>query len=301
MFRAMVKAKGMSAYGEEVFRTIGTHTFTVPDNVEYIACVCIGSGGGGASNYAPNAGQGGGLAYGTIKVTAGETLTVVVGDRGSAGPYNPGGSNAGGNGGPSYISRSGTKLIQAHGGKGGGNTQDAGNVNILAAEVSRKGSNTGGAGATSGDRFDGRGPGGGGAAGYSGNGGAGSQSDGAAGTGGAGGGGGGGKWLSSNFSPYRRQGGFGGGVSLYGEGTSGAGGIYDSQAPNYDDNMGGPGSHNKGTDQYQDDQEYGGGAPSPGGANAINGGLSGYSGKQGAVRIVWPGRARRYPSQNVAQ
>ena len=117
----------------------------------------------------------------------------------------------------------------------------------------------------------------------------------------AGGGGGGGKWLSANFNPYRRQGGYGGGVSLYGEGTSGAGGIYDSQAPNYDDNMGGPGSHNKGTDSGQDDQEYGGGAPSPGGANAINGGLSGDSGKQGAVRIVWPGRARRYPSQNVAQ
>lgn len=299
MFRAMVKAKGMPAYGDQVYTSAGTYTFAVPDNVEYIACVCIGAGGGGAGNYSPNAGQGGGLAYGTIKVTAGETVTVVVGAGGSSGGYPT--PSAGGNGGPSYISRSGTKLIQAHGGKGGGTTQDSGNVNILAAEVSRKGSYNGGAGATSGNRFDGKGPGGGGAGGYSGNGGAGSQSDGAAGTGGAGGGGGGGKWLSSNFYPYKRQGGYGGGVSLYGEGTSGAGGIYDSQAPNYDDNMGGPGSHDQGTDSGQDDQEYGGGAPSPGGANAINAGFGGYVGRGGAVRIVWPGRARRYPSQNVAQ
>ena len=103
MFRAMVKAKGMPAYGDQVYTSPGTYTFTVPDNVEYIACVCIGAGGGGASNYAPNGGQGGGLAYGSIKVTAGEALTVHVGDGGSSGAYSPGGFNGGGNGEPSYC------------------------------------------------------------------------------------------------------------------------------------------------------------------------------------------------------
>lgn len=303
MFRAMVKARGMPAYDDEVYTSVGTHTFTVPDNVEYIACVCVGGGGGGSSNYTCNAGDGGSLAYGSIKVSAGEQFTVVVGAGGSAGPYNPGGGNAGGNGGASSISRGGTVLIQAKGGEGGGATNS--DTNILAAEVSRKGSYSGGAGANGANgRFSSAGPGGGGAAGYAGNGGNGSTGNGSAGSGGGGGGGAGGKWLSSNFSPFTRQGGYGGGVSLYGQGTSGAGGIYDTANTSNDtirENYGGPGSHDQGTDQYQDDQEYGGGGPSPAGANSINGGISGYSGRQGAVRIVWPGRARRYPTQNVAQ
>ena len=303
MFRAMVKAKGMAAKGEQIFSP-GTHTFTVPDNVEYIACVCIGGGGGGSSNYLCEAGDGGSLAYGTIKVSPGQQLTVVVGDGGSAGAYNPGGLNdAGGNGGASSISRSGTTLIQAKGGAGGDNTNS--DTNILAAEVSRKGSYAGGSGASGANgRFSSRGPGGGGAAGYAGNGGNGATGDGSAGSGGGGGGGAGGKWLSGSFSPFRRQGGYGGGVSLYGQGTSGAGGIYDTANTSENtirENDGSPGSHDQGTDSGQSDQEYGGGGPTPAGANSIGYGFYGYAGREGAVRIVWPGRSRRYPSTKVAK
>lgn len=303
MFRAMVKAKGVPEFADQVFTSVGTHTFTVPDNVEYIACVCVGGGGGGSSNYTCQAGDGGSLAYGTIKVSAGEQFTVVVGGGGTGGAYNPGGGNAGDNGGASSISRGGTTLIQAKGGEGGGNTNS--DTNILATEVSRKGSYSGGAGANGANgRFSSAGPGGGGAAGYAGNGGNGSTGDGAAGSGGGGGGGAGGKWLSSNFNPFKREGGFGGGVSLYGQGTSGAGGIYDTQNTSNEtirQNYGSPGSHDQGTDTGQTDQEYGGGGPSPAGANSINAGFGGYTGRRGAVRIVWPGRARRYPTQNVAQ
>ena len=66
-------------------------------------------------------GQGGSLVYATFLVTAGETLTVVVGAGGTAGQYSIGGA-AGGHGGATTISRGGTLLYRAAGGDGGGNS-----------------------------------------------------------------------------------------------------------------------------------------------------------------------------------
>ena len=300
MFRALITAKGMAVAGDQVFTSPGTTSFTVPDNVEYVSVVCIGGGGGGSSNYLCEAGDGGSLAYGMIKVSPGEQLTVVVGAAGTAGAYSFGGySDAGGNGGASSISRSGTTLIQAKGGEGGSNTNS--DTTILAAEVSSKGSYAGGSGATGDNgRFSSAGPGGGGAAGYAGNGGNGATGNGSAGSGGGGGGGAGGKWLSQSFNPYKRQGGYGGGVSLYGQGSSGAGGTYDTASNNISANNGGRGSGDQGTDTGQTELEYGGGGPTPAGANSINAGFGGYSGGEGAVRIVWPGRSRSFPSQDVS-
>lgn len=106
--------------------------------------------------------------------------------------------------------------------------------------------------------------GGGGAGGYSGNGGNGSNTVGGAGGGGAGGGGasdGSGNFLS------------GGGVGLSGEGASGA--ASDFFGP------GKPGSGGAGA-------SYGGG----GGTYTNNGG--------GAVRIIWPGDVRQFPSTRTA-
>lgn len=111
--------------------------------------------------------------------------------------------------------------------------------------------------------------GGGGAGGYSGNGGDGATSDsgpGSSGGNGAGGGGGGGSNWPQSVTP-------GGGVGIYGQGSSGAGG--NGSQP------GQPGSGGSGV-------TYGGG-----------GGDGGYAFGGGAVRIIWPGTTRQFPSTNT--
>lgn len=116
------------------------------------------------------------------------------------------------------------------------------------------------------------GGGGGGAGGYSGNGGAGGNSVGTSG-GGAGGAGGGGGGCSSG------QGGRGGGVGLLGAGTSGG------SAPNTPSGTGVPGKPGSGGVGG----DYGGGG----------GGLTtGYG--AAAVRIIWPGDVRQFPSTRTA-
>lgn len=102
--------------------------------------------------------------------------------------------------------------------------------------------------------------GGGGAAGYSGNGGNGGSNLGAP-TSGSGGGGGGGRNS------------YGGGVGIFGQGSNGSAGAAKNAA-------GGAGSGGSG-------QSYGGGAGYYG------------SGAGGAVRILWPGTTRQFPSTNV--
>jgi hypothetical protein len=128
----------------------------------------------------------------------------------------------------------------------------------------------GGSGGSGGSYANDFGAGGGGAGGYSGNGGNGgfkvtNQETFIAATDGAGGGGGGGG-----------LGGDGGGVGLLGAGASGTGGS--SGQP------GQPGSGGSGV-------SYGGGAGgNPG--QTVNGG-------GGAVRIIWPGTTRQFPSTNT--
>ena len=126
------------------------------------------------------------------------------------------------------------------------------------------GGNGGTAGATYGS--------GGGAGGYSGNGGNGSGSNSpSAGSGGAGGGG-------QSGSSYKIGGG-GGGVGILGEGSSGAAGGNGGSG-------GGNGSSN-GTPGL-----YGGGAGS------YSGGTT--TGAIGAVRLIWPGTDRQFPSTRTA-
>jgi len=121
--------------------------------------------------------------------------------------------------------------------------------------------------------------GGGGAGGYTGNGGnGGAQPSNAGLTAGAGGGGGGGI-ATANPMAYQGQG--GGGVGLFGQGASGAAG-YCNGGSGGTNGAGGfvGGSSGGGT--------YGGGT---GGGGGTAGG--------GAVRIVWPGNTRLFPSTNV--
>lgn len=117
--------------------------------------------------------------------------------------------------------------------------------------------------------------GGGGAGGYTGNGGDGAPGGGTAGQGGGGGGGGG----NSSYG-----GGGGGGVGLLGQGANGAAGRTEYSAG------GGGGSGGSGGTHTGYGGTYGGG-----GGGGGSGGGSG-SGGGGAVRIIWPGDARLFPS-----
>ena len=287
MFRGLITAKGRVTKDDQLFFTVGSTSFTVPDNVHYISAVCVGAGGGGCGgniSAVRGGGAGGSLVYGTIPVTPGETLTVVVGTGGTGGQYT--GSVPGGHGGSSGIKRGASFILRAKGGKGGGNstTQD---TNLIDADAINSGENAGGAGATSG----GGGLGGGGAAGYSGDGGNGGGNVTSA-TDGSGGGGGGGAY-NSYTSWY---GGIGGGTWLYGEGTSGAAGINDGTF----NRLGEPGSVD--ADGAPNNPvavgRGGGGVPR---ASAFSPGLNGITGGAGGVRLVWPGQSSSFPTTDVGQ
>ena len=140
--------------------------------------------------------------------------------------------------------------------------------------------------------------GGGGAGGYSGDGGNGRSSQ--AGLAGSGGGGGGGHRVSGSYG----QAGGGGGVGILGQGTSGAGSTFPCESQSF--GRGGSGGSNGGAPVYRDlgcctiwynggsGGSYGGGA-----AGGTGGGNNGAAGT-GAVRIIWPGCARSFPSTRTA-
>lgn len=72
------------AYGEQLYTTPGTYTFTVPSKIKSICALCVGGGAGGGKT---TGGGGGALAYANnIAVTPGQQIQVVVG-AGGAGHY----------------------------------------------------------------------------------------------------------------------------------------------------------------------------------------------------------------------
>ena len=134
------------------------------------------------------------------------------------------------------------------------------------------------------------GGGGGGAAGYAGNGGVGANNS--CGSGGSGGGGGGGSARGCPYSSTGADG--GGGVGLLGQGSNGAfggnvnpggGGSGGSAGSNGAANSGGAGGAYGG----------GGGGSRWNGSSATGGGAGG----AGAVRIIYPGCSRSFPSTNT--
>ena len=248
--------------GQEAFITAGSYSWIAPAGVTSVSLVAVGGGGIGNDDTSnrKGGGGGGGLGYkNNISVTPGSSYTVVVGAAG---------------------------LVSANGGSSSFN-----GVTYATGGVSPGGSTTGGAGGTSvnsdgggsggnGGNGDNGGAGGGGAGagGYSGNGGAGGNAN-NAGTAGSGGGGGGGYYEKN-----------GGGVGLLGQGANGAAG-----APNQA-GQGGSGGTNGTTGGAPTVGRYGGGGAvfqSIGGPNGGNGGA------QGAVRIIWPGTTRSFPSTNT--
>jgi len=122
-------------------------TFTVPDGVTSLSVKIWGAGGGGAPpGGASNTGGAGGYTSGTLTVTPGEVLTLIVGQGGinheghpldrnyrygggaSGGTGTGHGEKAGSGGGRSAIRRGSEELATAGGGGGGGWNEDGGNA-----------------------------------------------------------------------------------------------------------------------------------------------------------------------------
>ena len=310
--------------GEAIFTTTGDTTFVVPAGVYSISAVAVGGGASGHPAYSAalnsnsgdggDGGQGGSLSYFTsISVTPGEVLDITVGAGGAY--YAPTTSTAFNNpGGHSIISRSGTNLLFARGG-------DNSSGNIVVGTYNGRGG-SGGQEGTAVTYGHSGGGGGGGAGGYgtiaavntttaqeytSGGSGGNAGTGGFAGSGvtahgaGGGGGGGGASYIANNLAGHQWSAGrYGGGVGIFGRGTSGAGG--ENGTNTHNDTQGTVGGDGSGFN-------YGrGGAggvfkgyfvPSDGEvsyAYASGGG----AGNNGAIRIIW-GSGRAYPETDTAQ
>ena len=284
--------------GQIVYQTSttggATFNFVVPPDVTSISVVCVSPG---QAN-----GSGGNLAYGNaISVTPGETLTVVTD-----------GPNFGQTPVASSVSRGGTVLIRA------GTSRGPNSGSALS------GGGIGGQGGGNPNPFAHSQPNGfgaGGAGGYTGNGGSIARDTNlnVTATGGAGGGGGRGFGLSfiqdwSNFEYYQSSGGGGGGVGLLGQGSSGTNGANAPDATN--GGVGGTGGSLGAAGTNGQNSNFippGGSGGDFGGGGGINGGYEwaqdnqyiAYeygaqgAGGRGAVRIIWPGTTRQFPSTNT--
>jgi hypothetical protein len=296
------------AQGQQAYCTPGTYSWVAPAGVTSVSVVAVGSGGGGDTGNGIGAvgllygtsrsGAGGGLAYANnVSVTPGETLTVVVGAGGLGGSsysynrttnsYNtiPTASTSGAE---SSFKRSSTNLVRATGGA---------NLNGAPGSAATGTGGSGGSGNGSNACFAAGGGGGGGYAGNGGNGALGGNDNATAGAGGGGGGGG------TNY--YGNVGGGGGGgVGILGQGSNGAKGVFLGLGTN----MGGGGG-SSGSNGGSPSGGQGGGAGGAFGGGGGGGYLhqtccfyiasAGGAGGGGAVRIIWPGTTRSFPSTNT--
>lgn len=305
-----------SSSGERVYSTPGTYTFTVPDNVFALSVVCVGAGGSGGASYATNTpvytpgggGGGGGLGYkNNITVTPGQTFQVVVGQGGASVKRTTANTiKNGNNGGDSSFG--GTTVIGRGGAAGtGGTSTSAGTGGAGGTKIGDGGGNGGYGG--SGNSTSILGGGGGGAAGYSGNGGNGATptstgTTGVAGSAGAGGGAGGGS-SGIQFGSYRIGGASGGGVGIFGQGDSGT--ATEIPLESTQTVFGGI-AGSSGTNGYNlvAVQNINYGSPSPGsiggggGGESITGTVGSGAGSNGAVRIMWQGTRRTFPTTRTS-
>ena len=303
----------VAAPGSISYTTAGTYNWKAPAGVTSVSVVAIGGGGAGAAStqvgrglYWGIGGTGGGLGYvNNYPVTPGSCYTVVVGAGGTRNPFGVTTASPGGN---SYFVSTG--VTYGGGGQGGRPTS----CQVTPNSASTFGGTGGGAGGAGiyGSGFgtptypNRGGSGGGGAGGYSGSGGSGAfRSTGGSGSGGGAGGG-------TQFSATCGSG-AGGGVGILGQGPNGAGGCC-SQVGEY--GRGGSSGSNGGIGRhctcnpsipYIPGGGYGGAYGGGGGGGtgcrgscccpAFNG--LGGSGAVGAVRIIWPGNTRSFPSTSA--
>ena len=263
------------APGEEVYTTPGTYSW-VPTNDVNCSAVAVGGGGGGVGPVHDNCGAAGGACswINNFSATGGQGYTVTVGAGGSVG-------TSGGN-----SSFNGNATCYAGGGYAAPGSGNGANSAAL-YNTARFGDGGGdGGGLNNGSRS-----GAGVAGGYTGQGGVGQETDTNPTNNPATGGGGGAGFNINNFGAWA-----GGGVGIFGEGTSGASGTTNSGAGK--GGSGGAGGLPSGSgrhNQIPNGGAYGGGAGSAGtggyGTVPPNGGQGG----GGAVRIMWGG-GRTFPN-----
>lgn len=291
-FSAPSSATSPVSAAQYEFTTPGTYTWIAPSGVTSVSVVCVGGGGG--TSY--GGGGGGGLGYkNNIAVTPGASYTVVVG-AGGEGP-SPAVTDSATSGGDSWFISSSTVK---GGGGGAGRLFNSGTTSSGGAGGTYVGDGGGNGGAGGAGLNSYGGAGNGGAGGYSGAGGAGGEasssadSNGSAGSGGGGGGGAGEGFYG---------GGCGGGVGILGAGTSGVGGLAGRRTGKYGQ-CGTGGSGAGPTDNALRILFFTGDSTNSSIVNYGSGGSSYYrqvggSAGKGAVRIVWPGNTRAFPSTNV--
>ena len=298
--------KQLITFGQEQYTSPGTYYWVCPEGITSVSVVCIGGGGGGDAGSdligVGGGGGGGALAYrNNVTTIPGETYTIVVGEGGigqmtvnkvTTQNSTPGGASSAFScvaGGGANGSRGTAQVVIG--------SQNASGGQITGVYTAGYAGGFGGTIDTSTYGF--RPPGGGGAAGYAGVGGYGGRgrratgapatsvsfSGDAAATNGGGGGGGG----AGYTNPVTRvgTGAAGGGVGIYGYGSTGAGGIGGSATQTA--TVGGDGSTSIGNSAF--------GAGGGGGVGGDN--RSANPGAGGAVRIIWPGIVRQFPSTNV--
>ena len=161
-----VSAGAPSARAAVLGYTGSAQTYTVPATGFYDV-TAVGGGGGMSSGYLfqPQPGGVGASVTDTLRLTAGQTVTVLVGGRGADPTESNVSFNGAGGGGGTFVTRGGTALLVAGGGGGGGNDTAGGNGGGFAAAGATGAGGTGG-----GDPFGNGTSGGGGGGGYSTNG-----------------------------------------------------------------------------------------------------------------------------------
>lgn len=262
-------------------------TFVCPPGVRSISILCVGGGGGSVVvSVGDSGGPGGGLGYANnLAVIPDKSYRVRVGGGGRN--QNISGDASGGD---SFFAELGDPIDNAF--VFGGGAKQVGltpppfpsvvNPGTFGGSAVSGGGNGGAKGEKAGS-FQG---GGGGAAGYTGNGGSGGSGVETNGNSGSGGGGGGGATASTASGQVDAAG--GGGVGLLGQGASGAGGISSGPSGTTGGRGGSGGDNGQSRGSFEPPADYGGGAASVG----SNGGA-------GAVRIIWPGDVRQFPSTNT--
>lgn len=282
--RLLFAAGGDMSDDQAEFAIPGTYSLTVPPNVTSMSIVTIQGGQGGAAA----GGNGGTLRYiNNVAVVPGEVLTIDVGVGGAGAPYPTSGFTTKGTvGGHSAVRRGGTTIMSSNPGLSLG-TGFTGGIGGSGFASSTNGSVS-------------HGGGGGGAAGYAGAGGNGASGTSTAATAGTGGAGGGGAintvtWVITGSIALGEVGGSGGSTGTEGQGANGAAAVNIAQS-SFDGPPGGTGS-------VANTNAGGGGGGGRTSVSQTTGEVTyllGSKGSDGAVRLIWPGTIRQFPSTRTA-
>ena len=276
--------------GQQAYTSPGTYTWVAPSGVTSVSVVAVGGGAGGAYYWINSGsscsnrfgGGGGGLGYiNNYSVTPGNSYTVVVG-AGGTGWYGSCSSP------PSSVQGKDSYFVSKGTVSGWGATNRCGGL--------YNGSGGGYGGTGSYNNTYKAGGGGGGAGGYSGSGGNGGVSTFLTyPTAGSGGGGGGGD------ADFTNMGSGGGGVGLLGQGANGAAGTPTCVYVPGRQGGGGSGGNSGGSSYFYSNCCGSGYVRGAGGSYGGGGygGCGSTSGAGGAVRIIWPGTTRSFPSTNT--